>query len=215
MAELAQAGILPQSGHVVTVPVRALRELVSARQQLQSKRIALINTIRGNVSQEEPRVPAKVFVRTMWRAKLAWLTVSASLQLIIETFMASIKAILVAEPQLTPRLLAIKDSRCPLLESMPAIDSLKGLVAVSGLGEGAASTIRRPWRAMGLWPRRFIRVGPSGSLGRSIGWAERGLAGVVARCSCSGPDEEPGSETAPTVPTRIARRRRRRLRSSR
>src|SRR5574341_1762029 len=41
LAELARAGLLPRAVHVVEGPVRELRELVSARQQLQRKRVAL------------------------------------------------------------------------------------------------------------------------------------------------------------------------------
>jgi chloramphenicol 3-O-phosphotransferase len=37
LAELARADLLPRAVHVVEGPVRELRELVSARQQLQSK----------------------------------------------------------------------------------------------------------------------------------------------------------------------------------
>jgi hypothetical protein len=55
LAELARAGLLPWAVHVVEGPVRELWELVSARQQLQRTRIALINTIRGSMYQEGHR----------------------------------------------------------------------------------------------------------------------------------------------------------------
>src|SRR5581483_10322852 len=97
LAELARAGILPRAVHVVEGPVRALRELVSARHHLQSKRIALIKTIRGYVYQEGHRLPAKFFAGPTWAAKLARLPVSAPLRLIIETFMTSITALVTAE----------------------------------------------------------------------------------------------------------------------
>jgi transposase len=97
LAELARAGILPRAVHVVEGPVRELRELVSARQQLQRKRIALINTIRGYVYQEGHRLPAKFFAGSAWREKLARVPVSAPLRLIIQTFMASIEALVTAE----------------------------------------------------------------------------------------------------------------------
>lgn len=50
LAALARAGMLPRAVQVVEGPVRELRELVSARQQLQRKRVALLNTIRSSVS---------------------------------------------------------------------------------------------------------------------------------------------------------------------
>lgn len=63
LAELARADLLPRAVHVVEGPVRELREWVSARQQLQRKRIALINTIRGDVYQEGHRLPEKILCR--------------------------------------------------------------------------------------------------------------------------------------------------------
>ena len=135
LAELARAGLLLRAVHIVEGPVRELRELVSARQHLQSKRIALINTIRGYVYQEGHRLPEKFFAGTTWRAKLARLPVSAPLRLIIETFLVSIEALVVAEQRLTARLQAIEDPRCQLLETIPAIGPLSARVLLSALDE--------------------------------------------------------------------------------
>jgi transposase len=49
--------------------------------------------------------------------------------------MASIAALSAAERQLTARLEAIEDPRCPLLESIPAIGPLAARVWVSALDE--------------------------------------------------------------------------------
>jgi transposase len=135
LAELARAGILPRAVPVVEGPVRELRELVSARQQVQSKRVALINTIRGEVYQEGHRLPEKFFAGPTWAVKLARLPVSAPLRLIIQTCTASIEALVAAEQQLTERMLAIKDPRCVLLETIPAIGPLSARVLVSALDE--------------------------------------------------------------------------------
>lgn len=135
LAELARAGILPRAVHVVEGRVRELRELVSARQQLQSKRIALINTIRGYVYQEGHRLPEKFFAGPTWAVKLARLPVSAPLRLIMETFMTSIAALVTAEQHLTQRLVAIQDRRCPLLESIPAIGPMASRVVLSAVDE--------------------------------------------------------------------------------
>jgi transposase len=135
LAELARAGILPRAVHVVEGPVRELRELVSARQQLQRKRIALINTIRGYVYQEGHRLPEKFFAGAAWREQVARLPVSAPLRLILETFMTSIAALVAAEQQLTQRLVAIEDPRCPLLESVPAIGPVAARVLVSAVDD--------------------------------------------------------------------------------
>jgi transposase len=135
LAELARAGILPRAVHVVEGPVRELRELVSARQQLQRKRVALINTIRGYVYQEGHRLPEQFVTGPTWAAKLARLPVSAPLRLILETFMTSIAALVAAEQQLTQRLVAIEEPRCSLLESVPAIGPVASRVLVSALDE--------------------------------------------------------------------------------
>jgi transposase len=135
LAELARAGILPRAVPVGEGPVRELREVVSARQQLPRTRVALINTIRGYVSQEGHRLPAKFFAGAAWREKLARVSVRAPLRLIIQTFMTSIEARVVAEQPLTQRLLAIEDRRCPLLESMPAIGPLASRVVLSAVEE--------------------------------------------------------------------------------
>lgn len=135
LAELARGDLLPRAVQVVEGPVREMRELVSARQQLQSKRIALINTIRGYVYQEGYRLPEKFFAGTTWQAKLARLPVSTPLTLIIQTFMASIEALVTAEQQLTARLLAIQDPRCLLLESIPAMGPLTARVLLSALDD--------------------------------------------------------------------------------
>jgi len=47
MAELARGDLPPRKVHIVEGKVRELRELLSARQALQSKRVALINGTSG------------------------------------------------------------------------------------------------------------------------------------------------------------------------
>lgn len=133
LAELARAGMLPRAVHLVEGPTRELRELASARHQLQVKRVALINTIRSYVYQEGHRLPEKFFAGTSWTAQLVRLPVSAPLKLIIETFMAGIEALVAAERHLTERMLAIEDPRCELLETIPAIGPLTARVLVGAL----------------------------------------------------------------------------------
>lgn len=112
LAELGRAGLLPRAVHVVEGPVREMRELVSARQQVQAKRVALLNVIRGYVYQEGYRLPEKFFAGPTWAAKLARLPVSAPLRLIIETFMGSIEALAVTCPP--PRPVGKTEPRCKL-----------------------------------------------------------------------------------------------------
>src|SRR5215831_2603501 len=135
LAELARAGLLPRAVHLVEGPVRELRELASAREQLQAKRVALINAVRSYVYQEGHRLPEKFFASPGWAEKLAQVRVSAPLKLIIESFMAAIDALLAAERQLTTQLLAITDPRCALLETIPAIGPITSRVLVGALDE--------------------------------------------------------------------------------
>lgn len=135
LAELARAGLLPRAVRVVEGVTRELRELVSARQQLQSKRVALLNTVRGYVRQEGHQLPAKFFGSPTWRAQLERLPLSAPLKLILETFRGTIDALATAEQQLTMRLLAIQDARCVLVESIPALGPLSARVLVGALDE--------------------------------------------------------------------------------
>ncbi len=135
LAELARAGFLPRAVRVVDGVTRELRELVRARQQLQRKRVALLNTLRGSVRQEGHRLPAKFFASPTWRAQLARLPLSAPLKLIIETFRASLETLTGAERQRTDRLRAIRDPRCALVESIPALGPLSARVLVGALDE--------------------------------------------------------------------------------
>jgi transposase len=70
LAELARGDLLPRKVHIVEGPIRELRELLSARQTLLSKRVALINTIRAFVLQEGRPLPEKFFDRADWYGAL-------------------------------------------------------------------------------------------------------------------------------------------------
>ena len=52
LAHLARGDMLSRQVHIVDGKARELRELISARSTLQSKRVALINSIRGCLKQE-------------------------------------------------------------------------------------------------------------------------------------------------------------------
>ena len=98
MAELARGDLLPRKVHIVEGTVRELRELISARQQLQSKRVALINTIRGYMLQEGYKLPEKFFQRADWRVRLEKSRVSGVMKRIIVNLMSAIEGILALTP---------------------------------------------------------------------------------------------------------------------
>ena len=111
LAELARGDLLPRKVHVVEGPIRELRELVSARSQLQSKRVALINTLRGYVKQEGHKLPAKFFQGEPWKEMLRKLSLSKALKMIIESFMTSVEGLVESEQQIMSRILEIDDKR--------------------------------------------------------------------------------------------------------
>lgn len=133
LAELARGDLLPRKVHIVEGSVRQLRELNSARTSLQSKRVALINMIRGYMLQEGRKLPKKFFQRRDWKDKLQRMKVSKATKLIIASFMTSIEALLVSELGLTQQILAIEDKRLDLLESIPSIGQITSRVLLSAL----------------------------------------------------------------------------------
>lgn len=208
LAELARADLLPRAVHVVEGPVRELRELVSARQQLQSKRIALINTIRGYVYQEGHRLPEKFFAGTTWRAKLTRLPVSAPLRLIIQTFMLSIEALVAAEQQLTVRLQAIEDPRCALLETIPAIGPLAARVLVSALDDARRFDDQKAVANYGALAPTIYQSGEVRHLGRINRDGRGEVRRVLLQCAHTVPRmKSHGAKPLQQFFARIARRR--------
>jgi transposase len=135
LAHLARGDLLPRKVHIVDGHIRQLRELLSARQQLQSKRVALINTIRGYLLQEGKKLPDKFFDRTDWYESLEGARLSQTLRLIIKTLRQSIDALKDSEGELTEQIVAIEDERVDLLESIPGIGKLSSRVLLSALDD--------------------------------------------------------------------------------
>jgi transposase len=135
LAELARGNLLPRKVHIVEGHVRELRELLSARQTLLSKRVALINTIRAYVLQEGRKLPEKFFERRDWYAALERKKLSRPLLLIVQSFRGGIDALKGAEQELTDRIAAIEDKRLDLLETIPSIGTITSRVLLSAIDE--------------------------------------------------------------------------------
>jgi transposase len=135
LAELARGDMLPRAVHLVQGEVRELRELVSARHLLQSKRIALINAIRGFVMQEGLKLPVKFFQRADWKEQLGAFKASAPLKKIIESYMGAIEALAESEEELTTRICEIDDKRIELLKSIPGIGELSSRVLLAAIDD--------------------------------------------------------------------------------
>lgn len=135
MAELARGDLLPRKVHVVEGTSRQLREMLSGRQVLQSKRVALMNGIRAMMLQEGVRLPEKFFSRTDWQERLAKVSISDTTRLIIGAYMQGIEGLVAAEEQLTTEIVAIKDERLKQLETIPGIGSLSSRVLLGALDD--------------------------------------------------------------------------------
>jgi transposase len=133
LCNLARTDMLPRAVHIVEGHVRELRELVSARHLLQSKRIGLINATRGFVKQEGHKLPEKFFQSVDWKRKLSSLKVTAPLKLVIDSYMTAIDSLVVAEEKITDRILEIQDPRIELLKTIPAFGELSSRVILSAL----------------------------------------------------------------------------------
>lgn len=137
MAELARGDLLPRKVHIVEGHVRQLREMLSGRQVLQSKRVALINGIRAMMLQEGVRLPEKFFDRLDWRERLEKAPVSEATRKIISAYMHAILGLHAAEDELTAEIVAIKDERLKQLESIPGIGSLSSRVLLGALDDAS------------------------------------------------------------------------------
>lgn len=133
LAELACSDMLPQKVHVVEGHVRQLRELLSARMQLQSKRIALINSLRAYMKQEGYRFPEGFFQRLDCFEKIKSLRVSDVQKGIFCSFMESIEMLQSSEWDITERILEIEDVRLGLIESVPGVGKLSSRVLLSAI----------------------------------------------------------------------------------
>jgi len=137
MAELARGDLLPRKVHIVEGTVRELRELLSARQVLQSKRVALINGIRAMMLQEGIKLPEKFFSRTDWHDRLEKTSISDATKLIIAAYMKAIEGLSSAEDELEAKVVAIGDDRIKRLESIPGIGKLSSRTLLGALDEAS------------------------------------------------------------------------------
>lgn len=135
LAELARGDLLPRKVHIVEGEIRQLRELISARDRLQGKRVALINCIRGCLKQEGYRLPEKFFSTRDWRQKLERMRIGETQKLIMTSYMNSIESIQQSELELGCRIVQIENQDIQLLETIPGIWQLTSRVIVSAIDD--------------------------------------------------------------------------------
>jgi transposase len=183
LAELARGDLLPRKVHLVEGSIRELRELVSARTRLQSKRVALINTLRGYVKQEGVKLPAKFFQGEGWKEKLKKASLSRTLKLVVESFMGSIEALVDSETRITNRLLEIEDKRIALLETIPTIGKLTARVLVSAIDEAKRFDGQKEVANYGALTPRIYQSGEVTQLGRINRDGRQEVRRVLLQCA--------------------------------
>lgn len=208
LAELARGDLLPRKVHVVEGQIRELREFVSARSQLQSKRVALINTLRGYVKQEGHKLPLKFFQGADWKEKLRKTHLSKPLKLIIESFMTSIEGFVESEQKITERILEIKDKRIELLESIPAIGKLTARVLVSAIDDVKRFDGAKEAANYGALTPRIYQSGDVKQLGRINRDGRQEVRKILLQCAHTiGRMKTLGSKPLREFQERIERRR--------
>jgi transposase len=183
LAQLARGDLLPRKVHIVDGHIRELRELISARRTLQSKRVALINSLRGYALQEGKKLPEKFFSRADWYEALTKKRLSAPLQLIVQCFRESIDQLVESEAELTKRILCIKDDRLQLLETTPGIGELSSRVLLSALDDARRFDNRKTVAKYGALTPTIYQSGNETHLGHINYNGRHEIRRVLLQCA--------------------------------
>lgn len=183
LAELARGDLLPRKVHIVEGHIRELRELVSARHTLQSKRIALINSLRGYMKQEGHRLPEKFFSRSDWKQTLGKLSVSDTTKQILLVFMTSIETLQQSEEELSLRILDVKDERADRLASIPAIGPFTARVLLSAIDEAKRFDDKKAVAKYGALSPTIYQSGSVTHLGRINRDGRQEVRRVLLQCA--------------------------------
>jgi transposase len=175
--------MLPRKVHIVDGTVRQLRELFSARHTLQSKRVALINSIRGCLKQEGYRLPEKFFSQADWRGHLERMRVADTQKLILTSYMASIESLVAAEAELTGKILAIEHEDLKRLQSIPGIGGLSSRVIVSAIDEVKRFESKKGLAKYGALTPRIYQSGGVTHLGRINRDGRHEVRRVLLQCA--------------------------------
>ena len=183
LAELARGDLLPRPVHIVEGKVRELRELISARDQLQGKRVALVNTVRGYMKQEGFKLPVKFFQHLDWKSKLEKFKLAETQKLILKSFMDSIDALKASEDKITARLVQVEDARLDLLETVPAIGRIASRVILSALDNVERFDNKKSVGNYGALAPTIYQSGGNTSLGRINRDGRQEVRKVLLQCA--------------------------------
>jgi transposase len=183
LATLARGDMLPRKVHIVDGEARELRELISARMTLQSKRVALINSIRGCLKQEGYKPAKGFFSNVKWRDQLKKMRVGKTQKLILEKFMESIEGMVKAEMELTAKILEIEHKDIELLETIPGIGGLTARVLVSAIDEAKRFDNKKSVAKYGGLTPRIYQSGGVTHLGRINRDGRMEMRRVLLQCA--------------------------------
>lgn len=134
LSELARLDGLPRAVVVAEGKERKLRELISARNNLMSKRIALINSIQGYVKQEGRKIPKGFFTKDAeWTVMLSAMKITETLKDIIASLMNAIESVKKSEEELTSKIKAVDDKKIELIKTVPTMGDLSSRILFSAL----------------------------------------------------------------------------------
>jgi transposase len=183
LAYLARGDMLPRRVHVVEGKARELRELVSARSTIQSKRIALINSIRGCLKQEGYKLPKGFFTNDKWRDQLKKMRIGSIQKLILEKYMESIEGMVKAESELTSRILEVEHRDIGLLETIPGIGKITSRVLVSAIDDAKRFDNKKSVSKYGGLSPRIYQSGGVTHLGRINRDGRMEMRKVLLQCA--------------------------------
>lgn len=166
LAHLARGDMLPRKVHIVKGEARELRELISARHTIQSKRVALINSIRGMLKQEGYKLPEKFFQNTNWRDQLGRMRVGQTQKVILSSYMKSIESLMLSEAKITHAIIEFESKDIELLESIPGIGQLTSRVIIGAVDEITRFDSKKCLAKYGALTPRIYQSGNVTRLGR-------------------------------------------------
>jgi transposase len=183
MAELARGDLLPTPVRVVEGKNRKLRELASARHLLQSKRIALVNTLRGYCKQEGHSLPEKFFQSSFWQEKIKSLKVSDNLKIIIEAMMPAVERLVQSEKELSDRMNEITSKEIELLETIPAVGKLSSRIIASAVDDVSRFASSKKVSKYGALTPTIYQSGNTLKLGRICHDGRHEVRRVLLQCA--------------------------------
>lgn len=183
LAHLARGDMLPRKVHIVEGEARDLREMISARHTLQSKRVALTNAIRGMLKQEGYKLPEKFFQNVNWQDQLDRMRIGQTQKIILSSYMQSIEGLMLAESQITENIVKFESKDIELLETIPGIGKLTSRVIAGAVDEINRFDGKKCLAKYGALTPRIYQSGNVTRLGRISRDGRHEIRRVLLQCA--------------------------------